>query len=151
MELPKLVNGYWHKYGNGKVENCSRMHRALVGTSIGDDGIIATPLDYLSFIEELMTNKILSEATTAEMLSFIRKIPNEPNGSGLGVHQTLYDGKPEIGHTGAGVGASCALGYFPDSDTYFFIGYNLGTAYKPAFEKDYKNIRNEVFELLLEE
>lgn len=149
MELPKLVNGYWHTYGNGKVENCSKMHRALVGTSIGDDGIIATPLDYLSFVEKLMTNQILSEATTTEMLSFIQKNPNEPNGSGLGVHQTFYDGKPEIGHTGAGVGASCALGYFPDSDTYYFIGYNLGTAYKPAFEKDYKKIRNEVFKLLL--
>jgi hypothetical protein len=49
------------------------MHRALVGTSIGDDGIIATPLDYLSFIEKLMTNQILSEATTAEMLNFIQK------------------------------------------------------------------------------
>jgi len=151
MEHPKLVNGYWHKYGKGKVENCSKMHRALVGTSIGDDGIIATPQDYLSFIEKLLTYQILSEKTSAQMLNFVLKEQNKPNGSGLGVHQTFYEGKPEIGHTGAGVGASCALGYFPDSDTYYFIGYNLGTAYQPAFEEDFKKIRDEIFKLLLEE
>ena len=127
------------------------MHRALVGTSIGDDGIIATPQDYLSFIEKLLTYQILSEKTSAQMLNFVLKEQNKPNGSGFGVHQTFYEGKPEIGHTGAGVGASCALGYFPDSDTYYFIGYNLGTAYQPAFEEDFKKIRDEIFKLLLEE
>jgi D-alanyl-D-alanine carboxypeptidase len=42
------------------------------------------------------------------------------------IHRDYYNEHEELGHTGGGIGAGCILGYFMDSDTYYFIGINLG-------------------------
>lgn len=150
MDYPNLVNTYWDRYSNGKIENCSDMHRTNVGSLIGDDGIIATPTDYILFLEKLLTNQILSESTMAEMKDFVKTEPDSDDGYGLGLHQEFYKGHEELGHTGGGIGAGCLLGYYPDSDTYFFLAINLGVSITPAIADPFEDIADEIYDILLE-
>ena len=151
MEKPELVNTYWDRYSNGKIENCSDMHRTNVGSLIGDDGIIATPVDFISFLEKLLTHQILEEATMDDMLYFVQEEPGNPDGYGLGISQEFYQGHERNGHTGGGIGAACELGYFRDSNTYFFIGMNLGSSITPStgIVDPFEKILDEIYEIIL--
>src|SRR5690606_40145833 len=71
MEMSRLVNTYWDRYSNGEIENCSDMHRINVKSLIGDDGIIATPSDFITFLEKLLSHKILKASTMEQMLDFV--------------------------------------------------------------------------------
>ena len=150
MEMPRLVNTYWDRYSNGEIENCSEMHRLNVGSLIGDDGIIATPTDYITFLEKLLTNQILNTATMTQMLDFVPKKPGDQNGYGLGIHREYHDSQPELGHTGGGIGSGCILGYLPHNDTYYFIGINLGVAITPKIAAPFEDQIEEVYDILLE-
>lgn len=150
MQMPELVNTYWDRYSNGKIENCSDMHRTNVGSLIGDDGVIATPVDYISFLEKLLTHQILKPSTMDEMLEFVQKRSDSPNGYGLGLHQEFYKGHEEVGHTGGGIGAGCVLGHFKDTDTYYFLGINLGTSIQPGAAEPLEEVINEIYDILVE-
>ncbi len=151
MNFPKLVNTYWDRFSNGTIENCSKMHRINVGSLIGDDGIIATPIDYISFLEKLLTHQILSETTMQEMLQFVRENGETQDGYGLGLHQEFYKDQFEtLGHTGGGIGAGCVLGYYVDSETYYFIGINLGVSIEPKVADEFEVIADEIYDILLE-
>lgn len=150
MEMPKLVNTYWDRYSNGKIENCSDMHRTNVGSLIGDDGIIATPIDYIVFLEKLLSGQILTQSALEEMLDFVPVEPGDPDGYGLGVQQEFYQGHEQLGHTGGGIGAGCLLGYYPDSDTYYFLGINLGVSITPGVADAFEEITDEIYDILLE-
>lgn len=150
MNYPELVNTYWDRYSNGKIENCSDMHRTNVGSLIGDDGIIATPIDYMSFLEKLLTNQILTEESMDEMLDFVQTKPDSPDGYGLGISQEFINGHEQIGHTGGGIGAGCILGHYTDNDTYFFIAINLGVSITPKIAEPFEKIADEIYDILLE-
>lgn len=151
MDYPDLVNTYWDRYSNEKIENCSDMHRINVGSLIGDDGIIATPIDYITFLEKLLTNQILTEATMEEMLDFVPTKPDGQNGYGLGIHQEFYkDRYEELGHTGGGIGAGCLLGYYTDSDTYYFMAINLGVSITPGVADPFEEVADEIYDILVE-
>ncbi len=149
MELPELVNTYWDRYSNGIIENCSEMHRTNVGSLIGDDGIIATPMDYITFLERLLSNQILSETTMEEMLDFVPS-DDDSEAYGLGIRQEFYRGREELGHTGGGIGAGCILGYYRESDTYYFIGINLGVSITPKIADPFEEIAEEIYDILIE-
>lgn len=150
MNYPELVNTYWDRYSNGKIENCSDMHRTNVGSLIGDDGIIATPIDYMSFLEKLLTNQILTEETMDEMLDFVQTKPDSPDGYGLGISQEFVNGHEQLGHTGGGIGAGCILGHYTDNDTYFFLAINLGVSITPKIAEPFEEIADEIYDILLE-
>lgn len=150
MNYPELVNTYWDRYSNGKIENCSDMHRINVGSLIGDDGIIATPIDYVRFLEKLLTNQILSKPTMDQMLDFVQTKPNSPNGYGLGISQEFINGHKQLGHTGGGIGSGCILGHYTDNNTYFFIAINLGVSITPKIADPLEKKLNEIYDILLE-
>lgn len=150
LEHPSLVNTYWDRYSNGQIENCSAMQKVNVASLIGDDGIIATPIDYVKFLRALLNTEIIGEAALNEMLDFQPKETDEPDGYGLGLHRDFYNGQAEIGHSGGGIGAGCLLGYFPASDTYYFLGMNMGSiVYSPNFE-GVEKIIDEIYDILLQ-
>ncbi len=150
LERPELVNSYWDRYSNGEIENCSEMQKTNVRSLIGDDGIIATPVDYVKFLQALMEGDILRSSTMDEMFTFVRKKPDEPDEHGLGIHRDYYNGHPEYGHSGGGIGSGCLLGYFPDNEVYYFLGINMGTSiYSPNFD-DLEDIIDEIYDVLLE-
>ncbi len=150
MSYPELVNTYWDRYSNGKIENCSEMHRINVGSLIGDDGIIATPTDYMAFLELLLTNQILSEATMEEMLDFVPTKPDGMDGYGLGISQEFINGREQLGHTGGGIGAGCILGHYTDNDTYFFLAINLGVSITPKIADPFEDIADDIYDILSE-
>jgi D-alanyl-D-alanine carboxypeptidase len=150
MEMPELVNTYWDRYSNGQIENCSEMHRINVASLVGDDGVVATPVDYVSFLEKLLTHQILSPETMSEMLDFVRVDGDSKNGYGLGIHQEFHRDLPEWGHTGGGIGSGCILGYLPHNDTYYFIAINLGTSITPRVAGHVEDIIDEIYDILLE-
>lgn len=150
MEMPHLVNTYWDRYSNGEIENCSDMHRINVGSLIGEDGIIATPTDYISFLEKLLTHKILNPSTLNQMLDFVPKEPGSQDGYGLGIHKEYHNSQPEIGHTGGGIGSGCILGGLSHNKTYYFIGINLGVSITPQIADSFENVIDRIYDILLE-
>ncbi|MGJ5641073.1 serine hydrolase domain-containing protein [Formosa sp. S-31] len=150
MNYPELANTYWDRYSNGEIENCSEMHRINVGSLVGDDGIIATPMDYILFLEQLLTNQILSEETMKQMLDFVQTEADSPDGYGLGLSQEFINGHEQIGHTGGGIGAGCILGHYTENDTYFFLAINLGVSITPKIADPFEDIADEIYDILLE-
>lgn len=126
LNYPNLVNSYWDRFSNGIVENASQLQRNNVEVLVGDDGIVATPIDAVKFLRGLIEGKLLSEATLQMMKSWAK----DSKGNftyGLGLDYTSFGGQIAYGHSGGGIGAGCQLYYFPDKNTYMFIGINLGT------------------------
>ena len=126
LEYPQLYNCYWDRHSDGILENVSQMQRTNVASMIGDDGIVATPVDAIIFLKGLMEGKIIQKGTLEKMKEgFI--LPNGRTEYGLGLDRATFDGKQAYGHSGGGLGAGCQLYYMPHNNTYFFIGINMGT------------------------
>jgi len=148
LEKEELVNTYWDRYSNGSLENCSKMHKTNVKTLIGDDGVVATPFDFVLFSKALHEGEFLSESMMKEMLSFRSSTEYS---YALGIHRDFYKENAELGHTGGGIGAGCYLAYFPSNDTHVFIAVNIGTSiYSPIFE-ELDQLSNDVFDIILAE
>lgn len=149
LDNDRLVNSYWDRYSNGVIENNSEMQKANVKTLIGDDGIIATPLDYVLFLQALFNHEIVSEASLDQMLTFNHSAHNE-YGYGMGIHRDFYNGFVEYGHSGGGLGAGCYLAYFPEKECYFFLGVNIGTIIDGPILRNAADLQTEVWDLLVE-
>ncbi|HLT08946.1 MAG TPA: serine hydrolase domain-containing protein [Cyclobacteriaceae bacterium] len=148
MEMSRLVNTYWDRYSNGEIENCSDMHRINVKSLIGDDGIIATPSDFITFLEKLLSHKILKASTMEQMLDFVPTDADQENGYGLGIRKEYHDGMAELGHTGGGIGSACILGFLPHNGTYFFIGTNLGVSISPRVAGKMEDVIDDIYDIL---
>jgi D-alanyl-D-alanine carboxypeptidase len=146
---PDLVNAYWDRYGNGVVENVSQMQRTNVASLVGDDGIVATPADAVTFLRGLMEGKLLSAATMDEMKTWVNNRKGEP-AYGLGLAYAKVRGQVAYGHTGGGLGAGCALYYFPEKGVYVFLGINLGTVTDSPLHKGVEAAMDRVMGALLE-
>lgn len=149
LDRPELVNSYWDRYSNSAIENCTEMQKVNVRSLIGDDGIVATPMDYVRFSEGLFTGQLLGAEAMAQMLTFDKK-DADGYGYGLGTHHALYKNHVEYGHSGGGIGAGCYISYFPEINTHVFISVNIGTIiYSPLFD-EVGDIQERVFDILLE-
>ncbi len=126
LNYPQLVNSYWDRYSNSIVENVSQMQRNNVASLIGDDGIVATPVDAVKFLRGLMEGQLLLPATLDLMKTWVNDSKGNP-AYGLGLDYTLFQGEVAYGHSGGGIGAGCNLYYFPKQNIYVFIAINLGT------------------------
>jgi D-alanyl-D-alanine carboxypeptidase len=144
----ELVNSYWDRYSNSQIENCTEMQKTNVGSLVGDDGIIATPVDYVKFLQALMNHQLLSRSTMDQMFTFINNDSDE-GAYGLGIHKKEYRGFTEYGHSGGGIGAGSYLAYFPHNQTYLFIAINLGTSVNSPLFDDLDTIVDEVFDALI--
>lgn len=151
LNQPDLVNSYWDRYSNGELENCSQMQQVNVASLIGDDGIIASPVDYIKFLKALFDGELLQPATMDQMLTFVsNETGPDAYGYGLGIHNDPYKGHPEYGHTGGGIGAGCELGYLPDEHIYFFVALNMGTIISSPITDAAADIRSEILDVLME-
>jgi D-alanyl-D-alanine carboxypeptidase len=127
------------------------MQNVNVGSLIGDDGMIASPIDYLKFLKGLFEGQLISQSSLDQMLTFVKNdTEKDAYGYGLGIHNDPYKGHPEYGHTGGGIGAGCELGYLPDSNVYFFVALNMGTVISSPITDKAANIREEILDVLIE-
>ncbi len=123
----RLPNNYFERYGNGKIENISKVNFHLQQALTGSDGIIATTSDYGIFLEKLLNNEIVTPSSLEEMKQFIPTDNSHTEGYGLGlrVRNSLYG--PYIGHGGRSIGAGMDLFHFIDKNTTICLSTNLGT------------------------
>jgi D-alanyl-D-alanine carboxypeptidase len=127
------------------------MQQVNVASLIGDDGIIASPIDYVKFLKGLFEGQLLSQPTMDQMLTFVKNDTGQyAYGYGLGIHSDPYRQHPEYGHTGGGIGAGCELGYLPEQNTYFFVAINIGTIISSPITAQAENIRDEILDVLIE-
>lgn len=151
LNQPDLVNSYWDRYSNSALENCSAMQKVNVGSLIGDDGIIAAPADYVSFLKALFEDQLLTPSSMDQMLTFVKNDTGQyAYGYGLGISNDPYKEHNVYGHSGGGIGAGCLLEYIPDKDTYFFIAINIGTIISSPVTEKAADIREEILEVILE-
>ncbi|MEQ1584858.1 MAG: serine hydrolase domain-containing protein [Cyclobacteriaceae bacterium] len=145
---PQLVNSYWDRYSNSIVENVSQMQRNNVASLIGDDGIVATPVDAVKFLRGLMEGQLLKPATLELMKTWVNDSKGNP-AYGLGLDYTLFQGEIAYGHSGGGIGAGCNLYYFPKQNVYVFIAINLGTVTDSPIHKTAEKSIYRFYEVLL--
>lgn len=149
LAYPQLVNTYWDRYSNGIVENVSQLQGNNVASLIGDDGIVTTPFEAVTFLRALLEGKLLEDSTLSEMKAWVKDDTGEPR-YGLGLGRTRILDQLAIGHSGGGIGAGVELYYFPDKKTYFFIAINLGTVTDSPMHIKAADARNRLYEVLLE-
>jgi D-alanyl-D-alanine carboxypeptidase len=150
LNYPNLVNSYWDRYSDGIVENVSQLQRNNIAALIGDDGIVATPIDAVKFLKGLMEGKLLSAATLEIMKSWAK----DSKGNftyGLGLDYSLFQDQIAYGHSGGGIGAGCQLYYFPAQGTYIFIGINLGTVTESPIHEGVEKTLDTIYKVLLEQ
>jgi D-alanyl-D-alanine carboxypeptidase len=124
-QLP-MPNYYLDRYGDGRHQNITAAAKTEIVSELGDGGLVATAQDFVTFLDALAKGKIISEASFNQM-----KTPAF-NDYGLGIDIFKFKDKPAYGHSGAVLGGSALLLYFPDKQTTVFIGSNTDADLVPG-------------------
>ena len=149
LNYPELVNSYLNRRSDEKIENVTKTQVNNVISMIGDDGIVATPLDYVYFLDGLVHEKLL----TNETLDLMRNWVNDKNGKpvyGLGLAYRTQNNNWGYGHGGSGIGAGAILFYFPEKGVTIFVGVNIGTLIEGRYKALYDNMKDELLNIALE-
>ncbi|MEI6138023.1 MAG: serine hydrolase domain-containing protein [Mariniphaga sp.] len=149
LNYPELVNSYLNRRSDNKIENVTMTQVNNVISMIGDDGIVATPMDYVYFLDGLVHGKLLRNET----LDLMRNWVNDKNGKpvyGLGLAYRTQNNNWGYGHGGSGIGAGAILFYFPEKDVTIFVGVNIGTLIEGHYKVLYDNMKDELLNIVLE-
>lgn len=146
--LSALVNSYWDRHSDGIVENISQMQLTNVASLIGDDGIVATPLDAVKFLKGLMEERLLTANTLALMKTWVNDRQGEPT-YGLGLDYATFAGQTAFGHSGGGLGAGCQLYFFPEQNVCVFLAVNLGTVTESPIHTRAADTLEKIYEVIL--
>lgn len=149
LDKTQLVNSYWDRYSNGVFENVTQMQVANVGNMIGDDGLVATPLDYINFLKGLFEEKLIGPKSLDEMKTQVKGKDGKLQG-GLGLFKFSMGVIDGYGHGGAGIGAGCLLLYIPVKQTCVFLSTNIGTITESPFSTRTDQLENELPGLILQ-
>ncbi|WP_138993411.1 serine hydrolase [Larkinella sp. C7] len=143
-----LVNSYFDRFGDGKLENVSQMQQVNVNSLSGDDGLVAAPIDFVKFLRGLLEGKLLSDKSMKTIMTWVNDKDGEPT-YGMGLYHVYYSGQLAYGHGGAGLGAGCALYYFPEKQLYVFMGTNMGTLTDGPYVRKVGEMKDQLLDLLL--
>jgi D-alanyl-D-alanine carboxypeptidase len=116
-QLP-MPNYYLDRYGDGRHQNITAAAKTEIYSELGDGGLVATALDFVTFLDALANGLIISKESYNQMIT------PAFNDYGLGIDIFKFKDKPAYGHPGAILGGSALLLYFPDKETTVFIGSN---------------------------
>ncbi|WP_158267427.1 serine hydrolase domain-containing protein [Adhaeribacter arboris] len=148
LDNPNLVNCYLNRRSDNKIENVSRAQVNNVKSMIGDDGLVATPLDYVHFLEALRQGRLVKKETLDVMYTWVNDDKGKPT-YGLGIDYTFKKDKLGFGHSGGGLGAGCLLYYFPEKDVTLFLGVNLGVLIEGPYTKLVEQMEDEILIVIL--
>ncbi len=147
LNYPNLVNSYWDRHSDGVLENATVLQRNNVAALIGDDGVVATPVDAVKFLRGLLEGKLLKPATMELMKTWAMDSKGNPT-YGLGLDYTKFGEHVAYGHSGGGLGAGCQLYYIVDAEVYFFVGINLGTVTDSPLHEGVSKTLDEIHKAL---
>ncbi|MCF1752306.1 serine hydrolase domain-containing protein [Mariniradius sediminis] len=143
-----IVQSYWDRFSDGKIENISQFQWNNVASMIGDDGIISTTEDAILFLRGLMEGRLISENSLREMKSWVKTAKGVEE-YGLGLDLGRFAGQEGMGHSGGGLGSGTQLYYFPEKDLYVFMGINLGTVTASPIHEKAEEILEHIYQVLL--
>jgi len=149
LQSPDVVNTYLERFGNGRLENVSRMQQVSVQSMFGDDGMVATPLDYVKFLQGLFEGRLLQPASLQLMMTWVNDSSNKPT-YGMGLFHSEYKGQVLYGHSGGGIGAGCTLYYLPSKRIFVFMSTNVGTLTDGKIVHKVIDLRDELWDALLQ-
>jgi D-alanyl-D-alanine carboxypeptidase len=147
LNSPLVPDTYIDFAENGELKNVTGLQKLNVQSMIGDDGHVATPLDYVRFMEALFKGRLLKKETLAEMMSYTGRHPTY----GLGLAKVEKKGIVGYGHSGAGTGAGCILYHFPEKDLTLFLGTNFSTLRNGPHSSMAYQVMDELFTILFKE
>ena len=116
-DVPNLVNSYFEQFENN-LSYCSDIQKHLADIAMGHEGMIATPLDFLIFMENLIQGNIINEALTREMVD----ISDDPDNSEYRLGIVRYETALGYGY-GHTVGAVGTMS-FPEAQVSFSMACN---------------------------
>lgn len=140
-----IVNCYFDRLGDGKIENITNVNNYLTQIFTGSDGIMVTVYDCYLFVESLMKGKLVSSNSLQQMINWHETYASKPYmkyGLGLFKIETKYGYK--VGHDGDAMGAAADMFYFPEHDITIVTATNIGTfldtnlpqKYNESFQND---------------
>ncbi len=123
-----LPNHYWDRFSNGVLENCTQSNLNIACYSgYGEDGIIASPLDFVTFMDALAKGQLLSAKSWQDMQQWVQGVQSKEPDYGLGlVWVNFAGGVHEFGHYGGGIGGQCSLIYLPKQQISVYTSVNVG-------------------------
>jgi D-alanyl-D-alanine carboxypeptidase len=123
-----LPNHYWDRFSNGVLENCTQSNLNIACHSgYGEDGIVASPLDFVNFMDALANGRILSARSWQDMQQWVQGQQSKEPDYGLGlVWVNFAGGEHEFGHYGGGIGGQCSLVYLPKQQISVYTSVNVG-------------------------
>lgn len=154
-DFPKpngLVNCYFDRLGDGKIENVSIVNNYLTKVFTGSDGIMATVYDYSLFIEALMKGSLVNSNSLVQMTSWHNTYSSkEKIKYGLGLYQIETEYGYKVGHDGDAMGAGTDVHYFPEHNITIVTATNIGTFLDTELSIKYnKDFQDELLDAVFE-
>lgn len=141
---PGLVNAYFDRLADGRIENVSDVQNKFTASFIGEDGILSNVYDLTAFIRALFNGQLVKPATLREMQQFRQLTEDSPegwNGYGFALARRPTPKGIMIGHGGSLIGGKTHLYYFPDTGVAFAASINAGVYAKgplaDSFDKEF--------------
>jgi D-alanyl-D-alanine carboxypeptidase len=124
------VNAYSDYYGTGRIINITDIYDNKWNSMVGDDGMIASPYDYLRFAKSLFEGEIVTSESLTKMQEWFFWNDGDENSwrSGLSIHCWRNDTKDiwGMGHSGSTEGTGGFVFYFPEKGITIALFTNLG-------------------------
>jgi D-alanyl-D-alanine carboxypeptidase len=135
-----LVDSYWDRYNNGKIENISDTQTTLTVGLRGSDGIVTSANDLKIFIQALAKGQLVKNIT--EMTDFIDTSTDEKkqevySGYGYGLMKVNISGTEWFGHFGNQIGSGAIVLYNADKDITIVALQNSGTFFSDDIKKKF--------------
>jgi D-alanyl-D-alanine carboxypeptidase len=137
-----VTENYFSQF-NGYIQNGTKYQQHFANISIGHEGIIASPRDYVLFMNKLINNEILKPETMQMMIDF------SESKYGMGIINEKYDNGYVIGHTGGGFGTMTFLFHIKQTNTTVFYASNIGSHFITEMSENfYDNLLNDLILIL---
>jgi D-alanyl-D-alanine carboxypeptidase len=150
MAPMNLVDSYWDVLLEAKPVNISGLQRANVASMKGDDGMVASPENAVTFLKGLVGGALVRPRTLELMQEWVQDSEGNPR-YGLGLSYYDLDSTYGIGHSGGGIGAGCVLIYLPELGAVVFMATNFNTMMESPIRKKAENIKLDILEALFME
>jgi D-alanyl-D-alanine carboxypeptidase len=150
MAPMNLVDSYWDVLLEAKPVNISGLQRANVASMKGDDGMVASPENAVTFLKGLVGGALVRPRTLELMQEWVQDSEGNPR-YGLGLSYYDLDSTYGIGHSGGGIGSGCVLIYLPELGAVVFMATNFNTMMESPIRKKAENIQLDILEALFME
>ena len=154
LHKKNMVNGYFDRHSDGKLENATDMSLMITKGQTGSDGIVSDIYDVFRFMKGIFEAKIVTPQTLTLMKEYIKAKHNfKTYKYGLGLTFRNADKNfslaTSIGHSGSLPGYAAESWFFPDQETYIIFTSNVGNILDGPFTELLEEFRKELYEKVL--